>query len=70
VHIVEKILDAFKNSSRDYADFWIKMGDKFVYILYIPVRDKSGKYIGTIEIEQEISKLKKLEGEKRILDWK
>ena len=70
VHIVEKILKAFKDGSRDYADFWIKMGDKFVYILYIPVRDENGKYMGTLEIEQEISKLRELKGEKRILDWK
>ncbi len=70
VHIVEKILKAFKEGSRSKADFWIKMGDKFVYILYIPVRDEEGNYIGTIEVEQEISELKKLEGEKKILDWK
>ncbi|MCD6474341.1 MAG: DUF438 domain-containing protein [Thermoplasmata archaeon] len=70
VHIVEKILKAFKDGSRNKADFWIKMGDKFIYILYIPVRDENGNYMGTLEIEQEISKLKKLEGEKRILDWK
>jgi len=70
VHIVEKILKAFKDGSRSRADFWIRMGDKFVYILYVPVRDEDGNYIGTIEIEQEISELRKLEGEKKILDWK
>jgi len=70
VHIVEKILKAFKEGSRDKADFWIKMGDRFVYILYIPIRDKNGNYMGTLEIEQDITELKKLEGEKRILDWK
>jgi len=70
VHIVEKILKAFKDGSRNKADFWIKMGDKFVYILYIPVRDANGKYLGTLEIEQDITELRKLEGEKKILDWK
>jgi len=70
VHIVEKILRAFKDGSRSKADFWIKMGDRFIYILYIPVRDVNGEYLGTLEIEQDITELKKLEGEKRILDWK
>ena len=70
VHIVEKILKAFKDGSRNYADFWIKIGDEFVYILYIPVRNGKGEYIGTLEIEQEIGKLRELKGEKKILDWK
>ena len=70
VHIVEKILKAFKDGSRNKADFWIKMGDRFIYILYIPVRDENGEYLGTLEIEQDITELKKLEGEKKILDWK
>ncbi|MCD6171741.1 MAG: DUF438 domain-containing protein [Thermoplasmata archaeon] len=70
VHIVEKILRAFKDGSRSKADFWIKIGDRFIYILYIPVRDENGNYMGTLEIEQDITELKKLEGEKRILDWK
>jgi len=70
VHIVEKILRAFKDGSRSKADFWIKIGDRFIYILYIPVRGANGEYLGTLEIEQDITELKKLEGEKRILDWK
>ncbi|KAA0006502.1 MAG: DUF438 domain-containing protein [Thermoplasmata archaeon] len=70
VHIVEKILKAFKDGSRNKADFWIKMGDRFIYILYIPVRDDNGEYLGTLEIEQDITELRKLEGEKKILDWK
>jgi len=70
VHIVEKILKAFKDGSKSKADFWIKMGDRFIYILYIPIRDKRGNYLGTLEIEQDITELRKLEGEKRILDWK
>ncbi len=70
VHIVEKILKAFKDGSKSKADFWIKMGGRFIYILYIPIRDKKGNYLGTLEIEQDITELRKLEGEKRILDWK
>lgn len=68
VHIVNKILEDFKNNLRDYADFWLKLGNKYVYITYIAVRDENGKYLGTLEVTQDISKFKNLEGEKRIYD--
>ncbi len=70
VHIVNRILRAFKEGRRDSAEFWIQMGGKFIYIKYIPVRDEKGTYLGTLEITQEISRIKSLEGEKRLLDWR
>jgi len=68
VHIVNRILEDFKSGKRDYADFWLKLGDKYVYIIYIAVRDKDGKYLGALEVTQDIGKFKKLSGEKRIYD--
>ncbi|RLF41567.1 MAG: DUF438 domain-containing protein [Thermoplasmata archaeon] len=70
VGIVNKILKAFKEGSREKADFWINIGDSLIYIQYIPIRNEKGEYLGTIEIEQDVTDIKKLEGEKRILDWK
>ncbi len=69
VHIVNKILNAFKSGERDHADFWIQMGDKFVYIRYFAVRNDAGEYIGTLEVTQEVSCIRALQGEKRLLDW-
>jgi len=69
VHMVNKILQSFKEGKRDSADFWINMGKSFVYIRYIPVRNKNGEYMGTLEIEQDVADIRKLEGEKRLLDW-
>ncbi len=68
VHMVNKILQEFKEGKRDAAEFWIQVGKKFVYIRYFPVRDNNGEYIGTLEIEQDITEIKNLEGEKRLLD--
>jgi len=70
VHIVKKILNAFKKGERDYADFWINFGGRLIYIKYVPVKNRKGDYIGTLEIVQDITDLKKIEGEKRILDWR
>jgi len=69
VYIVNKILNAFKKGERNMAEFWIQMGPRFVYITYYAVRDENGKYRGTLEVTQEVSKIRKLEGQKRLLDW-
>lgn len=69
VHVVVSIVEAFKNGEKDVASFWIPMGDKFVLIKYFAVRDKENNYKGVLEVSQEISDIKKLEGERRLLDW-
>ena len=69
VHIVNKILDAFKAGDRDRAEFWIQLGSRFVHIRYFAVRDKSGRYRGTLEVSQDLTALRRLEGESRLLDW-
>ena len=70
IHIVNKILGSFKNGKKDVAEFWIQKDNRLVHIRYFPVRNKDGKYLGTIEVTQDITNLKKIEGEKRLLDWK
>ncbi len=70
IHIVNKILDSFRKGEKDVAEFWINMNGRLIHIRYFPVRDKNGKYLGTMEVTQDITEIKKLEGEKRLLDWK
>ncbi|MBX5328229.1 MAG: DUF438 domain-containing protein [Candidatus Bathyarchaeota archaeon] len=70
VHIVNKILEAFKTGKRDVAEFWITMNNRLIHIRYFAVRDQNGKYLGTMEVTQDLTELKKIEGEKRLLDWK
>ena len=70
VHIVEKIVDGFRTGKKDSADFWINLHGKMVLIRYLAVRDETGRYLGTLEVSQDITPLRALEGEKRLLDWK
>ncbi len=70
VHKVLQILEAFRKGKKDAAEFWIDLKDRPVYIRYFPVRDKDGKYLGTLEVSQDITDIKKIKGEKRLLDWK
>jgi DUF438 domain-containing protein len=68
VDVVEKILDSFKNGSRDSYEFWLELGGKFVHIRYFAVRDAKKRYLGTLEVSQDVTHIRKLEGEKRLLD--
>ncbi|MDY0062447.1 MAG: DUF438 domain-containing protein [Myxococcota bacterium] len=66
---VNKILESFRDGSRDEAEFWIEVGGKFVRILYVALRDEQGAYQGTLEVTQDLTRLRTLTGQKRLLDW-
>jgi DUF438 domain-containing protein len=68
VHIVEQIVEDLRNGVKDNEDFWIRMGDLFVYIRYFAVSNKQGEFLGTLEITQNIKPITELEGEKRLRD--
>ncbi len=67
--IVEKILNSFKSGERDFADFRIIVDEKFILINYFALRDRNGKYKGVLEVSQNITEIKKLNSEKRLLEW-
>lgn len=69
VHVVEQIVDAFRKGKKDVASFWINMKSQQLLIQYFPVRDKAGNYRGVVEVSQEITEIRQLQGEKRLLDW-
>ncbi len=73
VQIVFKILEDFRAGTRDTAEFWIQtkpLGpeSKFIHIRYFAVRDPQGKFLGTLEVTQDATEIRKLEGERRLLD--
>jgi hypothetical protein len=69
VDTVEKILSSFKAGTKDVSEFWIQMGGKVIHIRYFAVRDAGGKYRGCLEVSQDITRIQKLTGQKRLLDW-
>lgn len=68
MHIVEKILNDFRDGKRDSAGFWINLGGKTIHIRYFAVRDGEQKYLGCLEVSQDITEILKITGEKRLLD--
>lgn len=69
VHIVQKILDAFRAGSRDVAEFWINFRGRFIHIRYFAVRDHLRNYRGTLEVVQDATGIRELSGERRLLEW-
>jgi DUF438 domain-containing protein len=67
--IVEKILADFKAGRQSVSEFWIEMGGKFVHIRYFAVRDEAGAYLGTLEVTQDLTRLRALKGERRLLQY-
>ena len=63
---VTEILDSFRNGSKDHADFWIQLKGQFVHIRYFAVRNPQGRYLGTLEVTQDLTPLRQLSGEKRL----
>ena len=69
VHVVNEIIDAFRSKKKDHADFWIQAKGRFIHIRYFALRNEKSEYMGTIEVSQDISEIRKLDGERRLLDW-
>jgi DUF438 domain-containing protein len=69
VHKVQQIIDAFRAGEKDTAEFWIEMNGKFLHILYFAVRDGAGAYRGVVETVQDVTGIRALEGQRRLLDW-
>ncbi|MCS7254315.1 MAG: DUF438 domain-containing protein [Armatimonadota bacterium] len=68
LHVVNRLLDEMKSGKRDVAEFWINLRGRLVHIRYFAVRDAKGRYLGCMEVTQDITDIKLLEGEKRLLD--
>jgi hypothetical protein len=66
---VNQLLSDFKSGKKDSAEFWIDLKGRKVYIRYFAVRDKTDRYLGTLEVTQDITEIKKIEGERRLLEY-
>lgn len=69
VHIVDEILNSFKAGKKEKASFWIQMKGRFILIEYYAIRSNTNEYKGTIEVSQDVTEIRKLKGEQRLLDW-
>jgi hypothetical protein len=68
VHLVNQILDDFKSGKSDCVEFWVDVKGRKIHIRYLAVRDSAGKYLGCVGVDQDITEIQKLTGEKRLLE--
>lgn len=69
VHVVEDIIEKFRSGERDHAEFWINKPGLFIYIRYVAVRDEDGKFRGVLEMMQDCTHIRSLEGSRTLLTW-
>jgi DUF438 domain-containing protein len=69
VHVVEKILDSFKKKEKDQAEFWLTLKDRFIHIRYFAVYDREGEYRGVVEVSQDVTDIRALKGQRRLIAW-
>ncbi len=69
VGTVEQILGDFHAGRQNVAEFWINFHDKFVHVRYFAVRNSDGAYLGTLELTQDLTPLRALQGERRLLEY-
>lgn len=69
VGMVLKILEEFKKGTKDTAEFWIQFKERMIHIRYFAIRDKDKNYRGILEMSQDVTEIRKLEGQKRLLEW-
>lgn len=69
VHLVEEIIEKFRNGEQSRAEFWINKPDLFIYIVYVAVRDADGRFRGVMEMMQDCTHIRKLEGSRTLLTW-
>ena len=70
VHIVEEIIQKFRSGEQDSAEFWINKPEIFIYIRYVAVRDKQGKFRGILEMMQDCTHIRSLKDSQTLLTWK
>ncbi len=69
VDTVQEIIRAFREGEHDEAEFWLEIGGKFIYIIYTAVRDDEGNFRGVLEMMQDVTKIRSLTGNQRLLSW-
>lgn len=69
LYLVEEIIEKFRSGEQSKAEFWINKPGMFIYIIYVAIRDKNGRFRGVMEMMQDCTHIRAMEGEQRLLTW-
>lgn len=54
---VRSVVDELKSGRSDYREYWTRLGDRIVRVIVVAVRDGDGRYIGTLEIVEDLTEI-------------
>ncbi|MDH7571125.1 MAG: PAS domain-containing protein, partial [Armatimonadota bacterium] len=69
VKVVEQILSDFRSGRHNRATFWIQLKGRFICIEYFALRGAKGEYLGCLEVSQDLTEKRALQGEQRLLSY-
>ena len=69
VFVVMEIIEKFRSGEQSKAEFWINKPGQFIYIIYVAVRDAEGKFRGVLEMMQDCTKIREMQGSRTLLNW-
>jgi DUF438 domain-containing protein len=62
-------LKSITRGKQSHTPFWIELKGRFIHIEYFALRDPDGEYLGTLEVSQDLTGKRALEGEQRLLTY-
>ena len=68
VPLVNRVIRDLRSGKRKIVEFWKDRKGRKIYYRYLPVKDRTGRYIGTLEVVEDITDIQKITGEKKGLD--
>lgn len=69
VHVVQEIIEKFRSGEQSKAEFWINKPGVFIYIVYVAVRDQEGRFRGVLEMMQDCTHIREMQGSQTLLTW-
>jgi PAS domain S-box-containing protein len=61
---VKQLLSDFANGKKESLEYRLQLNGKTINVKYVAVRDGNGKYLGVVEIDQDITNILKVKGKK------
>jgi len=66
---LEEILRQFKAGTKDVAEGWEQKGERVKRTRYLALRDEGGGYKGILEVNEDVTDARALEGEQSLPGW-
>jgi len=62
---IDEMVAKFKNKEASRGEAWINHDGRMIYIMYIAVYDENGEYMGIMEYDVDIGRIRKLRGTRK-----